>query len=87
MIVDVPSDILDKVAEITASTTRMGIKVDWMDETLGMIATKKKHLNLLKKSKDLEDELMQLDRRRAEITRSLAEVDANRYIMILAFRE
>lgn len=29
---------------------------------LGRIANKKKHLNLLKKSKDLENELVQLDR-------------------------
>lgn len=47
MIVDVPTDILKEVAEVTVSAARMGVKVEWMDETLGRIVTKRRHLNLL----------------------------------------
>lgn len=47
-----------------------------MDETLGRIATKRKHLELLDKIQTLEDELLELDRRRDEITQTLAEADA-----------
>lgn len=54
MIADVPPVIPEEIVEITASAVRMDVKVDWMDETLDRIAAKRKHLNLLKKSKDLE---------------------------------
>lgn len=52
--IDVPSQVLKEVTDVTASTARMDRKVDWMDETLGKIASKKKHLSLLKRSKELE---------------------------------
>lgn len=76
MIAHVPLEILEEVAEVIASAARMCVKVDWMNKTLGRIAIKWKHLNLLKKSRDLEDELVQLDRRRDEITQSLADINA-----------
>lgn len=47
-----------------------------MDEIMGKIKNKKKQLNLLKKSRDFEDELVQLDRRKDEITKALAELGA-----------
>lgn len=57
--IDVPSQVLKEVTDVTASTARMDRKVDWMDETLGKIASKKKHLSLLKRSKELEKEFEQ----------------------------
>lgn len=33
MITDVPTDILEEVAEVIASVVRNGVRVDWMDET------------------------------------------------------
>lgn len=41
MIMDVTTDILEEVAEVTASATQNGVRVDWMDKTLGRIATKR----------------------------------------------
>lgn len=46
-----------------------------MDETLDKIAIMRKHLNLLKKLKDLKDKLVKLDRQRDEIIQSLGEID------------
>lgn len=54
MIADVPPVIPEEIVEITVSAVGTDVKVDWMDETLDRIAAKRKHLNLLKKSKDLE---------------------------------
>lgn len=76
MIINIPIDILEEVAEVNASAARTGVKVDWMDETLGRITTKMKHLELLDKTQALEDELVELDRRRDEISQILAEADA-----------
>lgn len=57
--IDVPSQVLEEVTNVTASAARMDGKVDWMDERLGKIASKKKHLNLLNRSKELENEFEQ----------------------------
>lgn len=76
MIMDVPREILEEVTNITASAARMGVRVDWMDEVLGQIASKKKHLDLLERTRVLEDNLLELERQRNEITQSLAEIDA-----------
>lgn len=76
MIMDVPTDILEEVVEVTALAARNGIRVDWMDETMGKIVMKRKHLELLDKIQALEDELVELDRQRDEISQILAEADA-----------
>lgn len=47
-----------------------------MDKMLGEVANKKNHLKLIKKSNELTKELEQLDHRRDEITKDLAEIDA-----------
>lgn len=49
------------MADVAASAANMGIKVDWMDDALSRISSKKKHLDLLKKSKELTKELEELD--------------------------
>lgn len=64
MIIDVPIDILEEVAEVTASAARMGVRVDWMDEILGKVATKRRHLDLLERTRVLEDKLLELDSQR-----------------------
>lgn len=46
------------------------------DETLGRIATKRKHLDLLERSRALKDKLLELNRHRDEITQTLAKIDA-----------
>lgn len=76
MIMDIPVEVLEEVAEVTASVARNGVRVDWMDKVLGRITTKRRHEDLLKKTQALEDELLELDRRRDEITLTLSEIDA-----------
>lgn len=61
MIIDVPSQALTEVADVTASAARMGLQVGWMDTILGRIASKKKHQNIMKKSKELTKALEQLE--------------------------
>lgn len=46
-----------------------------MDEALGRVATKKKHGELLERIQALEDELVELDRRRDEVSQLLSEAD------------
>lgn len=65
-IISVLLEILAEVANVAASTRKMGVKVYWLDDTLGKISNKKKHLELLKKSKELTNELEELDGRRDE---------------------
>lgn len=76
MIMDIPVEVLEEVAEVTASVARNGVRVDWMDKALGRITTKRRHEDLLEKTQALEDELLELDRRRDEITLTLSEIDA-----------
>lgn len=76
MIMDVPNDVLEEVADITASAARIGVKVDWMDEVLGHVALKRKHLDLLESARALKDKLVELDHQRDEITQALVEIDA-----------
>lgn len=42
MVMDMPREVIEEVAVITASAARMGGRVDWMDEVLGQISSKKK---------------------------------------------
>lgn len=51
-----------------ALAAQNGVRVDWMNETLGRIATKRRHLELLDKIQALEDELVELDHRKDEIS-------------------
>lgn len=44
IIVKVPSLVLSKVADVTATAVKMGAKVDWMDKILSEIARKKELL-------------------------------------------
>lgn len=73
---DVPRDILKEVADITVLAARMGVRVDWLDEVLGQIVLKKKHLGLLESAQAMEEKLFELDSQRDEITQTLAEIDA-----------
>lgn len=57
MIVDVPPQVLTEVADVTASATTIGVQVGWKDKIIGKIASKTKHINLIKKSKELTKEL------------------------------
>lgn len=75
-IMDVPRDILKEVADITVLAARMGVRVDWLDEVLGQIVLKKKHLSLLESAQAMEEKLFELDSQRDEITQTLAEIDA-----------
>lgn len=47
MITDIPIVILEEVAEVAALAAQKGVRVDWLDEALGRVATKKKHVELL----------------------------------------
>lgn len=87
VIIEVPPQVLEEVADVTASTVRMGVKVDLTDETLSKITNKKEHLNLLKKFKELERELEQLDCIRDQIPKFWPELKRNLCIMILAFNK
>lgn len=73
---DVPKDVIEEIADVTASATRRGVRVDWLDEVLGRIASKKKHLDLLERMQALEEKLFELDPQRDEITQALPEIDA-----------
>lgn len=73
---DVPRDILEEVADVTVSAVRMGVRVDWLDEVLGQIARKRKHVDLLEQTQALEEKLYELDRQRDEITQTLADIEA-----------
>lgn len=53
MIIDVPPQVLAKVVDVTASAAKMGVQVNWLDETLGRISNKKNHLDLVRRSKEL----------------------------------
>lgn len=75
-IIDVPTVILEEVAEVAALAAKNGVRVDWLDEALGRVTTKKKHRELLDRIPTLEDELAELDRRRDEVSQLLFEVDA-----------
>lgn len=68
MIIDVLPQILEEVADVTASAIKMGVTVDWLDETLCRIANKKKHLDLLRRSTELTKDFEQLHCWRDEIT-------------------
>lgn len=85
MIIDVPLQVLTEVANVISWAAKMGVKVNWMDETLGKIASKKEHVDLMKRSRDLIKELEQLDRRRDGITQILAEIGTELCIIILVF--
>lgn len=87
MIMDVPTDILEEVTEVTALVVRNGMRVDWMDETFDRIAAKRKQLELLVKIQTLEDKLIELDHRRDKITQTLAEADAELLYNNLSHRE
>lgn len=50
MTMDVLREIIEEVVDITASATKMGVIVDWMDEVFGQIALKRKHLDLLERT-------------------------------------
>lgn len=76
MTMDVLREIIEEVADITASATKMGVIVDWMDEVFGQIALKRKHLDLLERTYSLEEKLLELDRQSDEIIQFLAEIDA-----------
>lgn len=54
----------------------MVVQVGWIDKVLKKTAGKSKHLDLLKRSNELKKKLEQLDSKREEITRTLAEIDA-----------
>lgn len=75
MIMDVPTVVLEEVAEITTLAAQNGVRIDWLDEALGRVATKKKHQELLDRIQTLEDELAELDRRRDEVSQLLSEAD------------
>lgn len=77
MIMDIPVEVLEEVTEVIASVVRNGVRVDWMDEALGRIATKRRYADLLEKTQALEDELLELDRGRDEITQTLSKIDAD----------
>lgn len=49
MITDIPTVILEEVAEVAALVAQKGVRVDWLDEALGRVATKKKHVELLER--------------------------------------
>lgn len=85
MIIEVPLQVLTEVANVISWAAKMGVKVNWMDETLGKIARKKEHVDLMKRSRDLIKELKQLDRRRDGITQILAETSTELCIIILVF--
>lgn len=87
MIMDVTTDILEEVAEVTASATRNGVRVDWMDKTLGRIATKRKHLELLDKIQGLEDDLVELDHQWDEISQIWLKLMLNLCIIISVIKE
>lgn len=76
MITDFPTVILEGVAEVAALATKNGVRVDWLNETLGRVVTTKKHRELLERIQALEDELVELDRRRDEVSQLLSEADA-----------
>lgn len=73
---DVPRELLKEVAEVAASAARMGVRFDWLDEVLGQIVRKRKHVDLLEQTQALEEKLYDLDRQRDEITQTLAEIEA-----------
>lgn len=87
MIMDVTTDILEEVAEVTASAARNGVRVDWMDKTLGRIATKRKHLELLDKIQGLEDDLVELDHQWDEISQIWLKLMLNLCIIISVIKE
>lgn len=64
MIIDVSPQVLAEVTDVTASATKMGVRVDWLYDILGKILHKKKHLDLLRRWKELTKELEQLDHMR-----------------------
>lgn len=68
MIINVSPEVLAEVADVAASVAKIGVKVDWLDDALGNFWNKKKHLDLLRRSKELAKELEQLNQRRDENT-------------------
>lgn len=64
MIMDVPTIILEEVAEVAALAEQNGVRVDWLDEALGRVTMKNKHHELLDRIHSLENELAELDHRR-----------------------
>lgn len=72
-ILEVPSQVLPEVPDVTTRTTKMGMQVNWMDKVLGKIANKKDHLNLLKESKSWLMKLEQLHREREVVVHHLGE--------------
>lgn len=58
MIAAIPNVILEEVTKVTALAAQNGVRVDWLDEALGRVATKKKHQELLERIQALGDELV-----------------------------
>lgn len=70
MILEVPSQVVSEVVHVTASTVKMGMQVGWMDKTWRKIASKRGHLDILKKIKETKKKLEQLEGEREEIART-----------------
>lgn len=75
MITDVSTVILEEVTEAAALAAQNGVRVDWLDEVLGRVARKKKHVELLERIQALKEELAELDRRRMR-SRNFCPADA-----------
>lgn len=58
MITNIPTAIREEVIEVAALAAQNEVRVDCLDEALGRVATKKKHMELLERIQALEDELV-----------------------------
>lgn len=76
-VLDVPPQVVSRVADIVAIAATMGVKGEWIKRILGEIAETIEHFNLLQEAQNLQKKIEELDSEREEAVRSLGQIDVD----------